>query len=502
MIVVSARRPPPTGWDARSPGTLRNVATGARILAARTGWLFGAGALAQLLQLGYGTLTSRMLTAADFGAYSIALTVLSGIGLFASAGMDEAVARLPEFDRREVRQLAGWAVTFGVLVGGGTALSAPLWGRLFADPQSVDVIRLLAVGTALAPYAALLAGLTRAQGRFRQYAILASITNVIGLAVGLVAVHLWGTPVTLAVAALASGVLTVLGHRWYVGFWVGPSWATRESLPHIRFGAKVTSTHSVEYFGLVSSQLALARGPGSAILGQWNRAAVFGSIPVESLTGPAAKVLYPELGEGWERRDGQSWLLGVTRGATAVGLLGGAAWGAFMTAGLPWLIGPQWHLAGLLAAPLALTGGMNLASMPMTNALMAGGEFREFLRYQPITTAVYLIGAAGTLVSHSPWFVALAYPLAGMTRLLMAGQSCRRVGLLPASGAIIGARTLVLAAVLAITVGLLARWGFAPGAAAGQLVAALVCIVACVGGVTGLLLRTPTGSALRAALRG
>ena len=124
-------------------------------------WLVGAGAVAQLVQLPYAAFTSRVLTPAEFGSYAVALTIATGVSFAANGGLNEAIGRLDAFEPEDQRGLTTWAILLGLLCAAVAWITAPLWARLFDNPASQDLIRLLALSVLVTPYLAVAAGFSR-----------------------------------------------------------------------------------------------------------------------------------------------------------------------------------------------------------------------------------------------------------------------------------------------------------------------------------------------------
>jgi O-antigen/teichoic acid export membrane protein len=400
-----------------------------RIFASFT-WLVGAGAVAQLVQLPYAAFTSRVITPAEFGSYAAALTIATGVSLAANGGLNEAISRLETLEPQDQRGLTTWGIMLGLLGAAATWITAPLWARLFDNPESQELIRLLAISVLMTPYLAIAAGLSRRAGRFRQFALAGTLVGISGLALGSWAVWEWRVGLALAVPAVVSSIGMALLHPWYAGGWLVPGRARRNLAQHLHFGGRAVAVNVTEYLGVFLSQIGISRGPGSAALGQWNRAAVFSQMPIQLLTLTANRVLYPELGERWDREGGRTILGGVVYVMTWVAVSGALIWGAILVLLLPTFLGSGWDLAGWLAWPLSLAAGLGLAATAMTSALMAGNRFPSLTRLQFASSGLLGLSAVATLCTGNMWWTAAALPVAALLRYVLASRACRRSGYL------------------------------------------------------------------------
>src|SRR5262249_29535125 len=121
-----------------APALGRRVARGAAWIA----FSFGA---TQLIAMATNLLLARVLSPQDFGLVAMANLLLAFVGPFHDSGLQPAFVALKDRVREAAATIAWSTPVTGLGVAAVTVLAAPLAGALFARPDVVPVIRVLAL---------------------------------------------------------------------------------------------------------------------------------------------------------------------------------------------------------------------------------------------------------------------------------------------------------------------------------------------------------------------
>jgi O-antigen/teichoic acid export membrane protein len=235
---------------------------------------------------------ARLLVPDDFGLLAIAVT---GVGFFASVtdlGMIPALVQGREIDEKwyDTAWTIGLARALGITVI--VALFAPLIGKIFAEPRSVDVIRVLALGPLLEALASIKVASLMRNLQFRPLAILRTVEAVVGTIVSIV------LAVSFGVWALVAGVLAGAAANTVLSYVLVPhrprlSFDRHSSRMLIRFGQWIFVTGLIAMLGQYVLRVVISRQLGAAALGLYVLAAQLAYLPSEISSGVVGSVAFP-----------------------------------------------------------------------------------------------------------------------------------------------------------------------------------------------------------------
>lgn len=394
-------------------------------------WNYAAQIATVVVQLGYAAITSRLLPAADFGAYGVALTVSALITLLATAGLPQAVSRLQMLDRGRLSTLLLYAVTMGVAAAAVLFFTAPLWAALWGVPTAEPVLRVLAAGSLLAPTLALATGVLIRTGRFRALATVVFVCNVVGMGVGVVAVATIRTPAMLVISPVVAQDATaicclLLARRMFAGRPV-----RHAVVGDLAYSTRMSVSSLLAYSAGNAGKLFVSNAFGAVALGRWNRADVITTTPFYQVQNAIAQALYPEF-----RHDRQ----GTERARRVwADLLGLVAWlclpaaavlVAVTAAVIPVVFGPGWAAVAAFTPILAITGGVQATVAVLVSALEVLGRFRWIWAGYGVALIVSIVGGLIAITTRSVQ-PALAGEVVGLIAMhVLQVVLCARSGLL------------------------------------------------------------------------
>lgn len=346
----------------------------------------GAGSLLlssisiMLVQLGYAAVTSRLLSPGAFGAYAVALAGVGLIGMLGGSGFGQAAAR--STTAQSDGQLAGAALLAGLSAGAIACVLAVPWAHLWGDPSAVALMCALALAIPLQSVSAVWAGIMRREGMTSYVALVAAVSQAVGLAVGLLAVTITRTPVALTVAQVTAAAV---GAVWF-GVkvkapleWVRTSGGSRRDL---LYGFHSSGLSMLRYVAGIAPAWSLSRFLGPAALGSYNRAVTLVTVPLEAIQRSASVALFPELRPNGPIYRKEGAFTDIVVLMTWVVVVGSPAAVFLASPFLEILLGPGWEAAQSIAPWAALMGILPFVSVPLAAALEAVG------RYRPLVIAV------------------------------------------------------------------------------------------------------------------
>lgn len=447
--------------------------------------MLGGQIATALLQFGYAGVTSRLVPDTCFGAYAVALSLMTVVTLIAQGGLGESAARTTELNPRKLSFLVVISIALGIAAALISIMLAGPWAKLWNVPDAVNPARLIAVSAFLAPLSGLLFGIQRRVGGFRTVAVSTAATAASGMAIGVVAVILAPGPMTLVVSPVAASVLQtvvslVLTRRYW---WAKPDAAAARD--DLGFAWRVLGIWMLAYLSASIGRWSVSRWVGAYALGQWNRADVLAALPIWQATRALTQSVYPEFRHdvGIQSRTRQAWtdylLLTAWVFFPFAAILAGAA-----PIAIAILFGPGWGLAGGIAPLVAIQKGIMAVESALGYALESVGQFRLRVWTALVSVAVTAAGAAVIRVTVSlavalvamiaasvlqhllqvvftarlgaldgwslakgySWSLAVSAVLGGAAALVSAGV----LGRMPPLAAITGAVVLIAAAVVGI----------------------------------------------------
>lgn len=350
--------------------------TGGKLLAGAA-WIYGAQLATVLAQLFYAAITSRLVDEGGFGAYTVALAAGALASLLATGGVGQAVARMQCLEPRIVSALWFFGLIIGVLTGASLWIGAPLWATIWSSPDALIPTKIMALGTIVAPASGLAASLLRRQGRYRFLSLSTLACNLVGMVVGAWATFIYESAASLIVAVVFSQwlvcIVTLLVNIKFVSR--KPSFTG--AWTDIGFSGKLTIIRLYTYCNLNLGPWSVSAFLSPALLGQWNRADVVSTVPMQQVQTAITQVIYPEFRHDRDskRRSSMMWPdLFALVGWVALVLSISVAF--FVPILMPSLFGDGWSEAARMVPFLAAAGGLTLVAAVVSAAVESLGHFK------------------------------------------------------------------------------------------------------------------------------
>ncbi|WP_104192017.1 oligosaccharide flippase family protein [Cryobacterium sp. Y82] len=448
-------------------------------LLAGTAWIYGAQLTTVTLQFGYAAVTSRTVDANGFGQYGVALAGAALVGLLATGGLAQTVARMLTIDPARLRAISLYGLILGGAGFGVVLAGASLWGQLWSAPGAAQPLRWLGISVLVAPLLGLGTGLLRREGRFRLLATIVLIGNLIGMAVGVGAVAHWATPSALVLSPVLAQLLTAVGTCSVNRKRLLGRARLGDARGDIAFSWRLTLASVLTYANGNVGRWAASKALGAAALGHWNRADVVTTVPFHQLQNAIVQAIYPEFRH--DRRDGRRarevWpdllvlVAWVTVPAAAVAAV-------LLPVLIPVLFGPGWVLSGQLAVPLLLIAAIQAVSSVLSAAIEVLGRFWWIWGTQLALLVVYIGAAVAALVTRG-WVPLIAGLFVGMiaqhgTHIIL----CRRSGYLALGPLLRGYASVVVVALSLAGLTMIVVRVLSPASLPAQLLGSVVVLVA------------------------
>lgn len=367
---------------------------------AQVGQQIGGVWIVQVVQVAaqfvYAAVTARLITPAGFGDYAVALAVFAIFGLLAVLGLGNAAARRSGDDEYGDRLLVTHAIALGLAVAVAVGVGASAFSRLWGVQTATSSVAVISIAIAFLPWATVLAGILRRQGRIREFNRATLVAGLTSVGLGLPAVWWIDEPWALCITPVLNQVLLAGLFGLRLGRRAMPVPSLRGARADVTFGAKSMTLSAVNQIAYYVPLWALSRFTTPAVLGSWNRAVAVGQLPLESATRAAVTVVFPFFRT---RRDDpvaerRAWTDMLVAVALIVLPVSGVAL-PLIPAAVTYLLGSQWTLAASMAVWLWAAAAVTVLRTLLGAALEASNSFRPLWAAQVVLAIAYLVAAVG-----------------------------------------------------------------------------------------------------------
>jgi O-antigen/teichoic acid export membrane protein len=398
-----------------------NSALGSR---ARSGliWSLLNSAAARVLNVLAGLVIARVVTPAEFGAYSAALLVMTIVLSMNEIGLSVAVIRWKE----RVEEIAPTAVSGSLLSSGAwfalMFFGAPAIAGLLGAPEATTAIRILSFGVLLDGVSTIPNALLMRSFQQRRRAAAELTGFLVGTPIGIFLAGKWGAS-GLAVGLLIANLVTTALILWLAPERPWPRWDRETAIRLVRLGFSPAMT-SVLLLAIVNvDSVAVSRVLGVGALGFYALAFNVSNWPWTLLSMSIRQVSLPAFSRLAENhdRDGLEGAFAQSLAlAAGVAVLGGLLLAALAEPLVGILYGDKWLPAVVALRWLALFGALRVALELCYDLLIAAGRAGSLVRVQlawiatlvvALPLGAHLDGIAGVAIAQSAVAVALVLPL-------------------------------------------------------------------------------------------
>jgi O-antigen/teichoic acid export membrane protein len=358
-------------------------------------WTFSEQTLQQLLQLASAVVIARLLTPEEIGVFALAYAASAILTALRTFGVGNYLIREPQLNREKVRSafavMLAMSWSLGLVLFLGRHAIADLYGR----PSIAEVMALLSISFAIAPFGEPAGALLTRDMRFRTLHNIGLTSAAVGTAVSIGLAFAGFSYMALAWGLLATSCLNTL-----LVMLCNPAYALlRPSLAYCRqitrFGGLLSLTSLIGAANTEGIRFILGGFAGPASLAQFNRAAQVPNVFRQGVFQPIARVLTPAWSS--EIRNGRS--IGPSA-EKLVALNTVLVWPVFLAlsfVSVPFItlvFGENWGPAGEIFPWVLLSQGIMVALPQPEQVLVPHGKVGRVFRVRVVAAVVSV--ATGT----------------------------------------------------------------------------------------------------------
>lgn len=350
------------------------------------GWSVASSLGLRLGNVALSIVVARLVAPQEYGVYAVALTVWMVLGTLAEFGLGADLVRAREPERR-----APTVGTLGLVIAwttaATTAMAAPAIADVFDSPESVSVIRVMALGIGL--FGLTIVPSAMLQRAYRQRALfVVNAGGLVVMAVTVVSLALAGQgPMALAWGQVASQLAIALGLYIAAGIRPRVGLDMRVARESLAFCMPLALANVVSWLLLTLDNVIVSRELSPAALGLYMLAFNVSSWPM-SAVGQAVRVValpaFSDTASERERNDGLIRSIGPV--ALMAGFLG-LSLGSLAGPVIDVLYGARWAGAAVALSGLAVFGATRVVLDLFATFLIAAGHTRQVLVVQLIWLA-------------------------------------------------------------------------------------------------------------------
>jgi len=337
-------------------------------------------------------ITSRYLSPAEVGVYSIAVAFTAIAQTFRDFGVAEYLIVSREVTVERIRAAFTLNLTISWTMAAITFLSRDAVAAFYGNPGVADVLSVLSVNLLLVPFGAVTMAYLRREMQMRGIVTASLLGSVATQVVSIVCVIAGASYMGLAWGALAGVVVNVGIARYYRPAWFprGPGLAgVKEAF---RFGANISVVYIFAQIGRNAPDLIIGRVLGEGAVGLFSRAMgmldVFSGTVVSAVstvalphfaeTGRSAGSVDDEFNRVAEFLAGIGWLY-----CAAISI------GAHLLVGF--LLGEKWLAAAPFVSILAISHSFDISLSMSKEYLISRGAVSQSARLQVVNQALRIL---------------------------------------------------------------------------------------------------------------
>lgn len=378
----------------------------------------GLSAISQLVNfvLGFASvvIVSRLLTPAEIGVFSVAVSVLGFAHVFREFGVGQYLVQAKVVGREQLRAAFSLTLFFSWSIAAVLYLGRIPLAAFYNHEGIAEVLALLSLNFVLLPFGTPLLSLLQRELKFGTLAVVSICNSVASTTTTIVAALAGESYLSMAWGAIAGHItnIVLLNFIRRGEIFMFPTFKGLREI--VKFGSVSSLVSFLSEIGASAPDLILGRTLGFSAVAYYSRAAGLRKMVLGQLATLVNKVYFPSFAKNV--RSGQNpaelysramnYLLAVT--VPTMGLLALLAEPLII-----FLFGPQWERAAPLATLLCV---FSIISAPYSMAnlsLVASGNINRVLHVQ-----LAIQGLRVAILATSIWFsLEIVVPLLGLVAI-------------------------------------------------------------------------------------
>lgn len=257
------------------------------------GWNAGAKFLGQLISWSVTIFVMRILQPGDYGLIGIATIFINFLMLLNELGLGAALIQKKDLEKDDLSKVFSILLFINISFFLMLFFAAPLLGNFFSEPQAIPIIRVLAIQFLLAPLACIPQSLLFRKMDFKKISIAEISSQFTGSAVVFILALngagvwalVWGN---MCISLLKTIIIAIFSPVFVV-----PSFSIKGIAHFLSFGGYITMSSILWYISVRADSFIVGKFLGKNVLGAYNIAMEFASLPLDKVAGILNRVAFP-----------------------------------------------------------------------------------------------------------------------------------------------------------------------------------------------------------------
>jgi O-antigen/teichoic acid export membrane protein len=243
----------------------------------------------------------RLLGPADFGVLAMATVLVGFLGLFAEAGLGQALVQAPQVDELSLRRAFGAVIVINCVLFAICFAAANPVAHFFGEQRLVPIVRVLALQFLIGILAVIPAALLTRLLDFRRLAMIGLGGSVFGsLCTLFLAIHGYGVWALVA-GTLGANLFNAIALNLIAPYFAGPLFNVSGARKLLAFGSQVTGTRLLWYLYSQSDLLIAGKLLGKEAVGLYSVSMHLASLPVQKMSAILNQVTFPAFARSQSR---------------------------------------------------------------------------------------------------------------------------------------------------------------------------------------------------------
>jgi O-antigen/teichoic acid export membrane protein len=266
-------------------------------------WTAAARFTGQMITWAITIVVIRLLSPGDYGLVATAGILIGFAGLVQELGLIPALVQAKDVDETRIRQVFGFILISNIVIFGILFLISPYFALFFGQPELENIIRVLGITFLISALSSVPVAMLRRELKLKVISLVELCATVLGslatLGLAYSGYGVWALVLGNVLTAAASTIIFLAVTRFHAM----PIFSLSGMREMAIFGANVTLSRTIWYFGGQADVMLIGKFLGNEMLGIYSVVNHLASMPLSKLMGIVNQIAFPAFCKIQEDKD-------------------------------------------------------------------------------------------------------------------------------------------------------------------------------------------------------